>query len=80
MFFNRVNGKCQMKMYRIVIIAVISALLTCCFADAAPKAGQVEIPDVSASGENGYIKGELIYSLDNKPTPWGANIIKSQLM
>ncbi|MCD6394821.1 MAG: exo-alpha-sialidase [Planctomycetes bacterium] len=44
-------------------------MLTGCFADAAPKAGQFEIPDVARPGENGFIKGELIYSLDDKPTP-----------
>ena len=27
-----------------------------------------KIPDLAKEGENGYIKGELIFSLDNKPT------------
>ena len=28
-----------------------------------------DIPDLSKPGENGYVVGELIYSLDDKPTP-----------
>jgi predicted neuraminidase len=30
---------------------------------------QVQLPDVAQPGSNGYVKGELIYSLDNRPTP-----------
>ena len=56
-----------MPMYRTLIIVVIGAVLTGCFAGAAPKAGQIEIPDIARPGENGYIKGELIYSLDDNP-------------
>jgi len=31
--------------------------------------GETEMPNVTKPGKNGYVKGELIYSLDNKPTP-----------
>ena len=30
---------------------------------------QSSLPEPSVPGENGYLKGELIFSLDNRPTP-----------
>ena len=38
-------------------------------AEAQKPSKQIRIPDVAKPGKNGYLKGELIYSLDNKPTP-----------
>lgn len=58
-----------MRIHLTFTIVVVGALLTGCCLGAAAKQGQIEIPDVASPGENGYIKGELIYSLDNKPTP-----------
>jgi predicted neuraminidase len=52
---------------RIIIIAISVTLAGCTVA--APEKGETEMPAVAQPGENGYIKGELIYSLGNRPTP-----------
>jgi predicted neuraminidase len=36
---------------------------------ASPESKEVTLPDIARPGVNGYIGGELIYPLDNKPTP-----------
>ena len=51
----------------LTIAAIIVALAGCTIA--APEEGETEMPAVAKPGENGYVKGELIYSLDDKPTP-----------
>ncbi len=33
------------------------------------QAKDYKLPDVAKPGQDGYISGELIYSLENKPTP-----------
>ncbi len=55
-------------MCRILTIIAISMTLVGCTA-AAPTDGEAEMPAVAGPGENGYISGELIYALDNRPTP-----------
>ncbi|OHB79597.1 MAG: sialidase [Planctomycetes bacterium RBG_16_55_9] len=57
-----------MRIHRRFISAAISLVLAGC-AVAAPGEGKLELPPLAKVGENGYIQGELIYSLDNKPTP-----------
>ena len=57
-----------MKMCQVLTTMAISLVLVSCTA-AAPEQGETEMPAVARPGENGYISGELIYALDNKPTP-----------
>ena len=57
-----------MRICQTLTIAAISVALASCTV-AAPEEGETEMPTVAKPGENGYIKGELIYSLDDKPTP-----------
>lgn len=57
-----------MKIHQIPVIIIISMTLFGCTTSALEK-GETEMPNVAKPGENGYIKGELIYSLDNRPTP-----------
>jgi len=51
-----------------LITVVIGAILVNCTI-AAPQKGETDMPTLAKPGENGYIQGELIYSLDNRPTP-----------
>jgi predicted neuraminidase len=51
-----------------IIIILISVTLIGCTVGATEK-GKMKMPSLARPGENGYIKGELIYSLDNRPTP-----------
>jgi len=57
-----------MKTYQALAIVTISIALLGC-AVAAPEPGATDMPTVAKAGENGYISGELIYMLDNRPTP-----------
>jgi hypothetical protein len=57
-----------MRICQTLITAAISVALAGCTV-AASEEGETEMPTVAKPGENGYIKGELIYSLDDKPTP-----------
>ena len=43
--------------------------LLCALTAASLSAAEFNIPDVAQPGENGYVSGELIYPLNNKPTP-----------
>jgi len=52
---------------RLITVAISIILVGCTMAG--PEKGEIEMPAVAEPGENGYLKGELIYSLDNKPTP-----------
>jgi predicted neuraminidase len=52
---------------RIVTMAISVVLIGC--AIGARQKGETQMPALAKPGENGYIQGELIYSLDNKPTP-----------
>lgn len=45
------------------IIILIGTMAAC------SSAGRYHVPPLSRPGEGAYIKGELIYPLDNKPTP-----------
>ena len=44
-------------------------LLGFLFFTAWAQQSQSSLPEPSAPGENGYLKGELIFALDNRPTP-----------
>jgi len=57
-----------MKFHKILVIIIISVILFGCTMSALEE-GETEMPNVAQPGENGYVKGELIYSLDDKPTP-----------
>lgn len=57
-----------MRIHQTLVTIIISVALFGCTMSAL-KEGETEMPNVAKSGENGYVKGELIYSLDNKPTP-----------
>lgn len=52
---------------RLITLTISIALVGCTIA--AQKKGETDMPALAQSGENGYIHGELIYSLDNRPTP-----------
>ena len=57
-----------MRIHQIPVIIIISVTLFGCTMSALEE-GETEMPDVAKPGENGYIKGELIYPFDNRPTP-----------
>jgi predicted neuraminidase len=57
-----------MRTRQILTTAVISVVLVGCTVSAQEE-GETEMTTVARPGENGYVKGELIYSLDDKPTP-----------
>lgn len=49
------------------MIFVLSLILFIPFSIMAQE--ETKLPDLAQSGQNGYLKGNLIYSLDNRPTP-----------
>ncbi len=55
-----------MKRLNWTSIMVLSSLVMLGFAT---KSHGVELPEVAEPGVNGYVSGELIYSLNDKPTP-----------
>lgn len=58
--------------YRLPLIgrrAGILLLLITCFSCAPESSKTFDMDKVAAEGENGYVTGELIYPLDNRPTP-----------
>jgi predicted neuraminidase len=57
-----------MRFHKTLVTIMISVFLFGCTMSALEE-GEIEMPNVAQPGENGYVKGELIYSLDNKPTP-----------
>ena len=57
-----------MKIHHKLVTIAITAVLFGSTVQALEE-DDTEIPNVTKPGDNGYIKGELIYSLDNKPTP-----------
>lgn len=52
---------------RIGVVFLVAVALSGYFA--ADSGGAFEIPDVAQTGRGGYVRGELIYPLDDKPTP-----------
>lgn len=44
-------------------------LLSLVFFNAWTQDSQTKLPELSQPGENGFLEGELIFSLDNRPTP-----------
>lgn len=57
-----------MGIYRILIMSAFTVVFVGCTVSAQEEGG-TEMPPLAKSGQNGYISGELIYPLDNKPTP-----------
>ena len=57
-----------MKTYQVLTILTVSIVSVGCTA-AAQEQGKTDMPPAAKPGENGYISGELIYALDNRPTP-----------
>jgi len=50
------------------LLSCAFGLLSCAFGGAKAPA-RIALPDVATAGQGGYVGGELIYSLDDKPTP-----------
>ncbi len=50
-------------------IFVSISLMLVGLSDTVANAEELALPDVAKPGEGGYVTGELIYSLDDKPTP-----------
>ena len=57
-----------MRFHKTLVTIIISVILFGCKMSASEE-GEAEMPNVARPGENGYVKGELVYSLENKPTP-----------
>lgn len=57
-----------MRISQRLITLAISVTLTGCTI-AAQQKGETDMPALAKPGVNGYIQGELIYSLENRPTP-----------
>jgi hypothetical protein len=59
-----------MRLPPIFTIDCVFALLVagCALAGAAER-GRSDLPPPASPGENGYVRGELIYALEGRPTP-----------
>lgn len=53
---------------RITAAAVVAILLVRCAVSGQRDARKLELPDVAKPGQRGYVAGELVYPLDDKPT------------
>ena len=52
-----------------IILLGLIMLFSACQTRTAPEQNVAEIPLLTAKGEHGYLSGEFIYPLDDKPTP-----------
>jgi len=52
-----------------IILLGLIMLFSACRTKTAPERGVMEIPALTDKGELGYISGEFIYPLDDRPTP-----------